>query len=57
MGERGHGGESEELQILTRELMRLTGLNTNELNTTCKDASIHYIMKKVNVWNNAKCLI
>lgn len=26
--ERGQRGESEELQILTRESMRLTGLNT-----------------------------
>ena len=28
VGERGQRGESEELQISTREPMRLTGLNT-----------------------------
>lgn len=35
VGERGQRGESEELQIVTREPMRLTGLNTkkDELNT------------------------
>lgn len=36
VGERGQRGESEELQIVTREPMRPTGLNTKkkkELNT------------------------
>lgn len=32
VGERGQRGESEELQIVAREPMRLTGLNTKKMN-------------------------